>query len=872
MISTRIPTEDFRSMLVARAVDYVDSAYQNVIIFGQFVNLLSGGDLDIDSIYSQTIATYEGLDNKEHVYGEYDTYDNLSENNAKFIEYVASKIDDPNLSSDIEDEYNKIVDGEDAIEEVPLALQSLIDYLDLSDFGLSKANLKKRLSELKEIRKSYYSNYKSLKEERQKIFRDYVDLRSKNEDLYDAYRKAVIEAIRENGFQGDMNDPQVIEEVNIIVKQRLVSNKLAGYTEDLPDFKLQGKYSARLRYFAEQASSAFQQMTGVSGDRQETAAAMKRLNKLFKMVSALNVLARYKFPTTIEAVANAKAPLVKAIIQNENIKAQIDILSSPYVFNNLYKNEKSDTSYFGKLITSQEKPIDNVVDKFDMNSPAWVVNLLNMNSASDDNIGVAATANKFAAFASKYGLGIKSPMWEINGKTFSDFKAYSKNQDGDVFRVIAEIGKSIGMSADAKKEPYPSILNLDQQTMGISLAMIAQGVDPTFAFNINLVPVIADLIKRKQISTSNTITIDEKWKPESFKSIAFEMFLNKEQEILKDKTRESEIYAIGKNGKPILDSNGNKVLAKVDFRFDYDFSPKERSSLADYGFSGVYKGTDEVIADDVLELFLLDKYIQQIDFQKDILAVNSILGLIKKQKPSFEDFDTLVYNYAYLMGYTWYQPNFTNIAQILSNQAIEYKPLLEGVKHLFETSEKVFLERNPVFKVINEELNDSFSTYRMSSKYKSGVSTHVVRYMIVNRTKARFDKQLAEELSKKKPNVELVKRYQDASVMFTSDFWEGKLSETTTSLAQDVDYLYENDANNPFVQFIKYRTNNGITFVEALSRMKLDTEITDGIIDGYNLLSKSLDARTRIIADKLFMYILVKDNLSYSNNSFLKYI
>lgn len=872
MISTRIPTEDFRSMLVARIVDYVDSSYQNIIIFGQFVNLLSGGDLDIDSIYSQTIATYEGLDGKEHVYGEYDTYENLSEKNAKFIEYVFSKMDDPNLSADVEDEYNKIVDGEDAIEEVPLALKSLIDYLDLADFGLSKTNLKKRLSELKEIRKSYYANYKSLKEERQKVFREYVELRTQNEELYDAYRKLVIEAIREQGYQGDENDPVVIEEINTIVKNRLVSDRLADYTENLPDFKLQGKYSARLRQYQEAASGAFQQMTGVSGDTKETREAMKRLNKLFKMVSTLNVLAKYKFPTTIESVSNSKTPLVKAVIQNENIKAQIDILSNPYVFNNLYKNEKSDTSYFGKLITSQEKPIDAVVDKFDMNNPAWIVNLLNMNTAGDDNIGVAATANKFAAFASKYGLKLRNPMWEINGKTFSEFKAYSTNQEKEVFRVIAEIGKSIGMSADAKKEPYPSILNLDQQTMGISLAMIAQGVDPTFAFNINLVPVIADLIKQKQTSTSNTISIDEIYKPKSFRSIAVDVYLDKEQEILKDKTRESEIYAIGKNGKIIFDANGNKVLRKVDFNFNYNFTSKERTSLEDYGFSAVYKGTDEKVADDILELFLLDKYIQQIDFQTDVLALNNILALIKKQKPSFEDLDRLVYNYAYLMGYMYKKPNFSNIDQILDKQAIEYKPLLKGVQHLFGTSQRVFLERNPVFKVINEELGDSLSTYRMSPKYKSGVSTHVVRYMIVNRTKARFDQQLRDELAKKNPNIELVKRYQDAAIMFTSDFWEGKLSETTTSLAQDLDYLYENNANNPFVEFLKYRTNNGITFVEALSRMKLDSEITDAIIDGYNLLNKSLDARTRIIADKLFMYILVKDNLSYSNNSFLKYI
>lgn len=877
-IATRIPTEDKRSMIVAEAVDFVDSAYQNIMIVPQAYHLLAGSDLDIDTLFSQVLATYEGIDGKEHLYGDYSGY-SLTEPEAMFAEYLVNKSQDQNLEGEITEEFNRIVAEEGSVEDLPEAFDTLLDYMGLSQMQLSKENFKQRIAELKEIRQSYYQSYVSMKDARQKVFDEYVTLRTENEAIVNGIREQYMLAM--GNF--DETNPQMVEQVNQAVKARLLSARLAGETEGMPDFKKQGEYSARLRYYQESSQKTFEAMTGSAGEIAEAKAAMRKFDQFMKLIATLNVLSRFNMPTSIPEVMHgwkvtrtgtmkSKTPSVKEVIQNQNVREQIKILGNPYVFDNLYKNERSDTSFFKKLTSSQDKSINSVVDKFDINSPAWVVNMLNMSSESDDAIGVSASQNKVAAFLTKYNVSLLKPVWTINGVTYKDFKSFATDADGEIFRVIEKIGQSIGMSADAKKEPYTSVLNLDQQTMGTTLSMIAQGIDPTFAFNLNMIPTIAGIIKRKNTVASNTTTQDELFEAKSMESISKEVLMEKEAVIFKLKDRWSELYKM-EEGKIMVDSNtGNKILRPIELSFKYDYGTKNRETLEDFGYTATYKDNGEVVAEDVLEIHLLSSYINQLGQQRDNFALLSMLSLIKKLNPDFETLDKIANDYAYLMGYHYKKPNFRNIKQVLEKEAIEFLPLLDGLDHLYKSAQKVFLERNPVFSVINKEFSGTLLSYKMTEKYKQAVNGLPVRFMMINRVKARLQESLKDEKAKPSPNAEIVKRLEGRLAMFTSDFWEGKTSDITEPISDDIDYLYDNHPGNAFVQFLKYRVSKGITFVEALSRMKLEAETTDAIIDGYNLLSRSLDSRTSEISNKLLAYLLVKDNLGFSNNSYLRYV
>lgn len=87
---TRIPTEDKRSMVVAKVVGYIDASYINTVIVPEQVHLWSGSDKDIDSLYAQIKGTYKDALGNYHIYGDYSTYEQygMSENTARFVEYL----------------------------------------------------------------------------------------------------------------------------------------------------------------------------------------------------------------------------------------------------------------------------------------------------------------------------------------------------------------------------------------------------------------------------------------------------------------------------------------------------------------------------------------------------------------------------------------------------------------------------------------------------------------------------------------------------------------------------------------------------------------------------------------------------------------
>jgi len=88
--ATRIPTEDKRSMIAFKIVDFIDSSYKNTIIAPQLVHLLAGSDLDIDSLYAHGYASYIDAAGKKHVYGDYTGYEEVSRNDAQFLELINS--------------------------------------------------------------------------------------------------------------------------------------------------------------------------------------------------------------------------------------------------------------------------------------------------------------------------------------------------------------------------------------------------------------------------------------------------------------------------------------------------------------------------------------------------------------------------------------------------------------------------------------------------------------------------------------------------------------------------------------------------------------------------------------------------------------
>ncbi|NBP68429.1 MAG: hypothetical protein EBU52_06750, partial [Cytophagia bacterium] len=104
MFATRIPTEDKRSMIVIKVVDYMDSSNLTGIIVPHFVHLLAGSDFDVDSLYGQKFAHYFNADNVPVLYGDYSGYSSEAAGRyTEFVEYM-SKDEDVRVLVDSERE------------------------------------------------------------------------------------------------------------------------------------------------------------------------------------------------------------------------------------------------------------------------------------------------------------------------------------------------------------------------------------------------------------------------------------------------------------------------------------------------------------------------------------------------------------------------------------------------------------------------------------------------------------------------------------------------------------------------------------------------------------------------------------------------
>jgi hypothetical protein len=161
--ATRIPTEDKRSMFVAKIVDYMDEAYGNSIAVPTQIHMLAGSDFDIDALYAYMKSSYTAVDGTLTLYGDYEHYKTkygMEEKEAKFIEYLTSMSKDQLIGDMVKEEMRKIKNETDYRREQAYAFGEL--------FG----------GKIQE----YFSNNASVLEESENI---------DNEDKIDTFRRLI---------------------------------------------------------------------------------------------------------------------------------------------------------------------------------------------------------------------------------------------------------------------------------------------------------------------------------------------------------------------------------------------------------------------------------------------------------------------------------------------------------------------------------------------------------------------------------------------------------------------------------------------------------------------------------------------------------
>lgn len=846
-LSTRIPTEDKRSMMVAKVVDFIDGAYQNAIVIPQLIHILSGSDLDIDSVYSHTFATYRDFNDKLKVYGEANTP------REQFVEYLQSMMEDESLAPLVKAELTKVY--KDQITQIPESIADLAEDLNLPFYEYTKEQWVAALEDLRQERNKIYEQTQTIKERRKQTQEIYEKLKAENEQMVEEITAALRKSLADQGIQPTEEEfAELLWEQTAIMKKRFREQGQTRLALVLMDEKI------RINY----------EMIGMSSKRiTNSKAELARINRLMTLIATLNVMARKKMPVTVESYvkeASKKGSLVVQTLQNDLLQTKIDILGNPYTFKNLYVAERSDVSKFERIAEAMGKTIKNVINKNNIFSPDGIIGSRDMVRSSNSGIGIAANINKFAAFASKNKLSLTNAVWTVNGKEFKNFIP-----DGET-RPISDIGNILGMQADAKSNPIPAVLNLNEVNLSTTLVMIAQKLPLEMAIGINSVPLILKVINKVVEEKRNIRTISDLFNKRSLKEIAE----NEEDaaiEELKKEGLQGTLFQVTDEGNIRYSPSGKpKLREDLELEFAFDYTPAERNSARSLGF--VLKTSTGIELDDrATQIYLLQKYLETNELNSDVFSVGSILNLYKKLKPSWKAVDRVIRDYDYLTGvFADKQSKFANIKEILEKSS-EFKPLIRALKELSKNAESILIERNPVIDAVNKAINGGLQTWNFNEQVQERIADLITKFFIITKFRTETEIRLKEELAKEKPKKLTVQALTDAMEMFKADFWKGEPSNAAVnSLENDFDYLKNNYEGNPFVDYLKERSRQGITLIEALSRMKLEKDLSENITDGYMLLETSPDERTKLIARKLFHYILIKDGLGYGTNTFINYL
>ena len=651
MFGTRIPTEDKRSMMVFKVVDFVESSKMNNIIVPQFVHMLSGSDFDIDSLFFRMKSYYKNGKNEYALFGDYSQY--KSEKAGKFIEFIhfIKKHDDFALALKAEkqrliDENTFELSDESQVFEILDALKFDIarDVMEFFDREQTKSDLIKEkeftsyMFKLAADAKELFVQTK-LESEQNKTDKDLSALRNQYGEEY-----AIIKSVKHKSIK----------------EKRALQNR------------------------------------------------MRIINAAFEYQAALNILSEFGMPASVDAFnSNPKYnEMVSMKFQNDNLDASIGILANEAVFNYLYINQRASVEQFRNIIENRfGLKLKELTKKGNLYTPTNMVLSKVENSSSKTGLGSAAVMNKFLAVASQYNLKLddKQKIWQFRDSK-GEFKSYAEfgqlNEEDQ--RVISIIGNILGMFADAAKDPIPAALQLNEINISTTLAMLGVGLKPEFAFGFNFLPGIREASKAVQQAQ---FAISE----DSAQEYVFYNNAVQTQIEELEKNNPGLIGSLKAAGimNP-LTSLRNLELYKSKIKIEFDPKKIEMENLDSLTPSqiGFKVSTDKGIelTDAQAEAVLMMYYWEQ---SKQTFAINRVANmtnLFKRLNPSLVAFDKQREGIEKIQS----GELFSNADVLFKDEFSVFKILQNTLNDAAEQMSKILIERSEFFQNVNAQFGKYF--------------------------------------------------------------------------------------------------------------------------------------------------------------------
>ena len=824
MFGVRIPTEDKRSMVAIKVVDFIDSSNLNGVIVPHFVHLLAGSDFDVDALYGQTFAYYFDMSGNPRLYGQYDKGQNSNMN--KFAEFVQYMAKDPDLKPLIKKEIKSIIDSQSY--EVS---QNVLDVLYHAGFDESDFDGAMNFAQLK-------ADYDNL----------VIDIEELTE-IRDEAREEFVDALHKH--EANPNDKNALD------ARLALGQEVGEYNQELGEKRAQRNEYGR-----------------------EVSRAKRFTYSGLKATAILNVFSKLGLPASAQAfVANPNyAMSVRPIFQNKNLQAKLDIMSNEAVYKFLYRNERSSIQRFEDIVEAFGINLKDYSTKYNMFTPDAVIASKVDTSMFKDGIGITANINKFLALASQYGLELKSEnvIWafknanleQVNLNKFGTLNAEDQ-------RVIEVIGNILGMFADGAKKPIPAALQMNEVNAGVTLAMIGVGLSPEFAVAFNFIPEIRNAVQDVQaakyaisesLSTNYTylskeignqiknITDANKNALQNLKNAGlidpksnpYKIIINKDKLVIDFKAGKLDSTAIANNTLRV-DEIGFNVSALIDIT---DKTSPEEKAMNRTEFTN-----------DEQKIILLQLFREQANQTYDIRKAGSIIDLFKKLNPSFVNFDRLINNVRTLKNAeSIFTPESTE--RIFDDNQI-WPALVEGIEDLNSQAAKIFLERTEFFAPIKNAFESVFVD-------KANIAKIITSYVALKQYQ-----KLMPGSRKTGTAMDALIEQDDKNLVdtFTPEYW------FTNELPTELEALQKKYPTNKFLQLLRPDVSDNKAFLKSggyvnersikmINKSKISGKLADEISDDATFLLRN----ENMFVKKLFYHELAKTGLQYKAGSFLQYL
>ena len=847
--ATRIPTEDKRSMIVVKVVDFVNSAHGNTIILPQLAHYLAGSDFDIDTLYTQMYNTYEDFKGDTVLYGDYSQYNN--EEQGRFLEFMQYKLKDKDLRRLVQVEFDKLSDS--GQNKVSLAANNLMKL-----YGFTKDDfdnfLEMSKTDFDVVVKSYNDAYGPL-------------FNAKHELRYG------IDALQEKLRKNKNNN----------IARRQLHSIFVELEEKQTEI------------------NAIKTAKSELYDKSKRAYEFYRT--LLKTEATLKVFSKYNLPTSLSTF-NKKPEYrysVRPVYQNDLLTSAMDMLSNELVFKNLYSNQKASADSFKAVLTNQGIDYQNTANNvpYDHHSIAAVIASKSMSQSDKDNLGKAASMNKVVSFINLYTKvnqrNIKEdavvfkynmPIYEEGNIVPVDYKLVEYNRygvlDKDNNRVIQKVGDSIGMFADAGNDPLPALLGVNDANSNFILSATALGLDDNLIFNMIRIP---EFINATQEVLSSTQAIT---RGEALKSLSIYAALNKEIKKLVELDPTAVQVLQAQNVIPKNSGKTNFKINKENIVLEFTPSELDRNkwlnntlSLEDLGIKvsslqtikkdvvKKKKVTTEVVGktitplSEVQQKIILLQMIKEQGLQSFQLSqIASLINTIKSFKPDFNSFEFMYRNIQVLKNKETFLED--DIVDTIFSKSKLWSVQYEIVNDLQEQAGKLFLERSPYFSSIT-------NLFKSSLKDKSIIANTLTSMLSLYKFRTEYpgSRKAANE------NHQLMIDIDDDNLRnaFTARYW------FTHGLGEELKELKEKYPNNKFLSFLReYKTKNiaatsdrrrlNESYIGLTTKSKVAGELANTISNDAKVISSA----EPLFMSKLFYQELARTGLLYKANSYLQFL